>query len=45
MAVVNEKQENPTSKSKNMDTIEFLINVKYGDSLSFLMYINQKQFI
>lgn len=35
MAVNNEesKQENKTTKSKNMDTVEFIINVKYGDKV------------
>lgn len=31
MAVNNE--ENQNTKSKNMDTVEFLINVKYGDKV------------
>ncbi|AJA48491.1 hypothetical protein CPAST_c24210 [Clostridium pasteurianum DSM 525 = ATCC 6013] len=35
MAANNEegKQENKTTKSKNMDTVEFIINVKYGDKV------------
>lgn len=31
MAANNE--ENQNTKSKNMDTVEFLINVKYGDKV------------
>lgn len=33
MAEENTKQENKTTKSKNMDTVEFIINVKYGDKV------------
>lgn len=35
MATNNEesKQENKATKSKNMDTVEFIINVKYGDKV------------
>lgn len=33
MVELNEKQENQTQKSKNMDIVEFLINVKYGNKI------------